>query len=66
MHLCLFLICFEGHEFTSIVYCHYCQVPPSKNKVDYYYNIWIYIAQKIHSNQNWNQKHCPDVGNNKR
>ena len=27
MYLCLFLICFEGHEFISILYC---QVPPSK------------------------------------
>ena len=34
MYLCLFLICFEGHEFISILYC---QVPLSKNKVDYYY-----------------------------
>ena len=33
MYLCLFSICFEGHEFISILYC---QVPPSKNKVDYY------------------------------
>ena len=32
MYLCLFLICFEGCEFISILYC---QVPPSKNKVDY-------------------------------
>ena len=34
MYLCLFLICFEGQEFISILYY---LVPPSKNKVDYYY-----------------------------
>ena len=39
MYLCLFSICFEGHEFISILYC---QVPPSKNKVDYYYYYYCY------------------------
>ena len=34
MYLCLFLICFEGHEFIGILYC---QAPPSKYKVYYYY-----------------------------
>ena len=32
MYLCLFLICFEGHDFISILYY---QVRPSKNKVDH-------------------------------
>ena len=35
MYFCLFLICFEGHEFIGILYC---QVPPSKYKVDYDYD----------------------------
>ena len=39
MYLCLFLICFERHEFISILYC---QVSPKKNKVDYYYYYYYY------------------------
>ena len=39
MYLCLFLICFEGHEFIGILYC---QAPPSKYKVDYYYYYYYY------------------------
>ena len=32
----------EGHEFISILYC---QVSPSKNKVDYYY----YSKQQVYN-----------------
>ena len=32
-----------GHEFISILYC---QVPPSKNKVDYYYYYKEYAGQQ--------------------
>ena len=44
MYLCLFLICFEGHEFIGILYC---QAPPSKNKVDYYYYYYYYYYNYI-------------------
>ena len=34
------LASFLGHKFISILYC---QVPPSKNKVDYYYYFALFL-----------------------